>query len=154
MLIPKAKAMDILHCSKRSLERYTQQGKLSVIYKGQAAHYEKDAVLALKAAMNEPVHKAQVVANTNSTALVRHQPSLPMTQPDAQLLALVAHLSQSQALPLRDKLGFTVKEAAAITSLPMSALRVAIRAKKLKASKQGGRWNVRRADLEKWYANT
>ena len=73
--------------------------------------------------------------------------SVPALTPRLDLPSILQSLVNGADVPLRDKLFFSVKEAARYSGLPQSTIRRLIHASKIPAVKAGG-WRIKRSDLE------
>ncbi|BAZ69153.1 hypothetical protein NIES4106_39240 [Fischerella sp. NIES-4106] len=122
----KQQAAEFLGVSVRALERYVQQGRISVKYeKGRTrptANFNQSELEAFKAELNQPTIKPAV--EPRQIATEQYESS--------------------------DKL---VHEVGEITELSREILRDAIVNKKLPAAVIGRSWRIKRSDLECFIAN-
>ncbi len=159
----KKEAASYLGVSTRAIERYTQQGKISVKYeKGKTrpvAVYEQQELDRLKEELNATVHKPAVEISTKTDNLdlagvgvsgLVEKLVIPLSQQLKQLTEAVQNLERRRTpiVPVEEKLLLTLKEVQALTGLSREILREAIAAKKLKAKIVGKAWRIKRGDLE------
>ncbi len=159
----KKEAAEYLSVSTRAIERYTQQGKISVKYeKGKTrpvAVYEQQELDRLKEELNATVHKPAVEKSTNTDNIelagvgisgLVEKLVIPLSQQLKQLTEAVQNLERRRTpiVPVEEKLLLTLKEVQALTGLSREILREAIAAKKLKAKIVGKAWRIKRGDLE------
>jgi len=166
----KQQAAEFLGVSVRALERYVQQGRISVKYeKGKTrptANFDQTELEGLKAELNQPTIKPAVES--------RQTPTEPQVESDKPVLysgeisefgeisvidklssiieGLLARDEQEPSVPIADKLLLTVQEAQALTGLSKDVLRDAISDGTLKAKLIGRSWRVKRSDLEEFVA--
>jgi hypothetical protein len=145
--------------SVRTIERLTSQGKLGANYRqgsnGEEAIYDSKQVRIFKEALE--------IGSGRVRPLVVHDTSAPSTDmarvnmsglvvgdfADRLVGALESlRLPIKNAVPLADKLTLNLAEASALAGLSRGFLMDAIKGKKLKASKRGRGWNVKRSDLD------
>ncbi|ODG98215.1 hypothetical protein A4S05_10215 [Nostoc sp. KVJ20] len=170
----KLLAADFLGVSVRALERYVQQGRISVKYeKGKTrptANFDQTELEAFKEELNQPTVKPAFETRQITT---EQQPDTGKLTPDSGELARFDEVSgfgeigvieklsgiieallgkgDSQPLvPIADKLLLTLAEAQALTGLSREFLRDAITAGNLKAKVIGKSWRVKRTDLEEY----
>jgi excisionase family DNA binding protein len=164
-MINKQAAADYLGVSSRAVERYTQQGKLSVQYEPgktrPVAIYDEQELKALKTELDRELYARRPI--------VTREPN--SDNPD-QALARLSENSNSEAMsllipilkavgignnklsiPIADKLILDLKEAQALTHFSRADLLEAIKSKKLKASMRGRGWKIKRSELEKYVQN-
>ena len=159
----KKEAASYLGVSTRAIERYTQQGKISVKYeKGKTrpvAVYEQQELDRLKEELNATVHKPAVEISTNTDNIelagvgisgLVEKLVIPLSQQLKQLTEAVQNLEHRRTpiVPVEEKLLLSLKEVQALTGLSREILREAIAAKKLKAKIVGKAWRIKRGDLE------
>ncbi len=168
----KQDAAEFLGVSVRAVERYTQQGKLSVTYtKGRTrpiAEYRQDELDALRAEINanlyhqRPAHEKPNPANSEQAGgLVAISPSLSLQRAASPqtiealgqaiadaLQGAQTHANGTSSVPLADKLMLSIDEAAALAGLSAHHVREAIKAGRLKAKIVGRGWRVKRPDLD------
>jgi excisionase family DNA binding protein len=169
-IMNKQQAAEFLGVSVRALERYVQQGRISVKYeKGKTrptANFDQSELEAFKEELNQPTIKPAVESRQNSTD--------PQPQSDKPVLyageiaefgditvvdklssiieTLLAKDEQQPTVPIADKLLLTLPEVQALTGLPKDFLRDAINQGSLKAVRIGRSWRVKRKDLEEFVA--
>lgn len=170
----KQSAADYLGVSVRALERYVQQGRISVKYeKGKTrptANFDPTELEAFKAELDQPTIKPAIESRQITTEL---QPDTgKLTHNSGEIarfdevsgfgeIGVIEKLSgiieallgkgDSQPLvPIADKLLLTLAEAQALTGLSREFLRDAITAGNLKAKVIGKSWRVKRTDLEEY----
>ncbi|HWQ36939.1 MAG TPA: helix-turn-helix domain-containing protein [Blastocatellia bacterium] len=157
----KKEAAELLGVSERAIERYTAKGLLAPRYErreGQGqrlAAFDPKQVRLLKRQMENGTRAALARPDSSARpATSRHVAlSPPGGAPAAeQFIAAIAGLARSAALPLDRKLGLGIAEAAELTGLPARFIRRAIKAKRLKATRPGRAWHIKRRDLDQWYA--
>lgn len=175
----KKEAAAFLAVSERALERYAQQGRLSVRYeKGKTKPtpvYDEGELKALKAELERAQFspRPKVISapapdsDDPATALspVSEFPNLPATvRGDGQnqalmLLRALEALGAAQqpgrpvgraTVAVEHKLLLTLAEAQALTGLSRAVLREAVEAGTLKAKQIGRSWRVKRGDLESY----
>ena len=140
----KSQAAGLLQVSEKTVERLAHKGQIRretrkrpgvrplVVYHPDDLQQIKDA----------HIPRVEIVSQADPK---QQQPALV---PRADLLpSLLQTLFPSDNLPLRDKLFFTLKEAARFAGLPQATIRRLIHAAKLPAVKAGG-WRIKRSDLE------
>jgi excisionase family DNA binding protein len=171
----KKDAAEFLGVSVRAVERYTQQGKLSVTYaKGRTrpvAEYRQEELDALRAEITanlyhqRPAHEKPNFANpeqgggvvaTAPTQALQRASSEQGMQAFALMVADALREAQAHAngtggavsVSIGDKLMLSIDEAAALAGVSANHIYVAIRAGKLKAKIVGRGWRVKRPDLD------
>jgi len=164
----KQQAADFLGVSVRAVERYTQQGRLSVHYepgktRPVAAYREDELELLRKEIAANLYHQRPAVekgnrANPEQAGDVGAVTALQRTGGSPEALALLvrevasatvsALRADAAAVPLADKLTLSLSEAARLSGLSRNHLRAAIEDKKLKARIIGRGWRVKRDDLD------
>jgi excisionase family DNA binding protein len=156
--ITKDEAAKILDKTSRAVERYAAAGRLSVTYeRGKTRDvpvYERGEVEALATELRQPSTPARGVVTTQSDngdvgasqgvaipsphALQRAPSEQGMTMFVAALSeAMRAQQDDASAVPLRDKLTLSFKEAARLSGVPESHLRSAYAEGKLRGAKIG-----------------
>ncbi len=145
--------------SVRTIERLTSQGKLGATYRqgsnGEEAVYDSDQVHIFKEALEigsgrvRPLVVHDTSAPTTDMARVNMSGLVAGDFADRLLSALESlRLPVKEAVSLSDKLTLNLVEASALAGLSRGFLMDAIKGKKLKASKRGRGWNVKRSDLD------
>ena len=166
----KQQAAEFLGVSVRALERYVQQGRISVKYeKGKTrstANFDASELEIFKAELNQPTIKPAVESRQTPT---EQQPDSDKPVLYAGEIAefgditvidrlssiieeLLARSETQPSVPIADKLLLTVHEAQALTGLSKELLRDAISYGTLKAKLIGRSWRVKRSDLDQFVA--
>lgn len=170
----KQQAADYLGVSVRALERYVQQGKISVKYeKGKTrptANFDHTELEAFKAELNQPTIKPAFESRQIATEQQSDTGKLTHTAGEIArfdevssfgeigvieklsgiIEALLGKADTQPIVPIADKLLLTIAEAQALTGLSREFLRDAITAGNLKAKVIGKSWRVKRSDLEQY----
>ncbi|AUT04666.1 DNA-binding protein (plasmid) [Nostoc sp. CENA543] len=170
----KQEAADYLGVSVRALERYVQQGRISVKYeKGKTrptANFDPTELEAFKAELDQPTIKpafesrqitTEQQADTgklthNSGEIARFDEvsgfgEIGVIEKLSGIIETLLGKADTQpSVPIADKLLLTIAEAQALTGLSREFLRDAITAGELKAKVIGKSWRVKRADLEEY----
>ena len=167
----KQQAAEFLGVSVRALERYVQQGRISVKYeKGKTrstANFDSSELEAFRAELNQPTIKPAIESRQTPT---EQQPELDKPVLYAGEIAefgdigvidklssiiegLLARGETQPSVPIADKLLLTVSEAQALTGLSKDVLRDAIQEGSLKAKVIGRSWRIKRRDLEQYVAS-
>lgn len=145
----RQEAADYLGVSTKTISKYVKQGKLSARYEkgptGEALFLERGEVEALKEAQAQVAYKpaTQLPAVTTPAPL-----PVEIGTSERILEALAKALTQSAPSP--SKLLLTIDEAAQVSGLPRSNLRVAIVEQRLPAVNVSRRWLVKREALEEY----
>ena len=162
----KKEAAEYLSVSTRAIERYTQQGKISVKYeKGKTrpvAVYEQQELDKLKEELNATVHKPAVELSTNTDNIelagvgisgLVEKLVIPLSQQLKQLTEAVQNLERRRTpiVPVEEKLLLSLKEVQAQTGLSREILREAITNNQLKAKIVGKAWRIKRGDARRLY---
>lgn len=148
----KQEAAELLGVKPRTLELYTQQGRLSVKYvkgqRGRMAQYDEAELETLKLALEKEADSAYpqrgaLIAKPHA-GIARRDPEQLL-----QLLsaALISRPEASPPVPIAEKLMLSIVEAAALTGLSRAELREAIRDRKLQAIRRRG-FKIKRSDLD------
>lgn len=164
----KQSAADFLGVSVRALERYVQQGRISVKYeKGKTrptANFDPVELEAFKSELNQPtvkpafesrqitteqqpqtdklVHQSGEIAEFGEIGVIDKLSSI--------IEGLLLRGDNQPVVPIADKLLLTIAEAQALTGLSREFLRDAITAGELKAKVIGKGWRVKRSDLQEY----
>jgi len=170
----KQEAADYLGVSVRALERYVQQGKISVTYeKGKTrptANFDPTELEAFKEELNQPTVKPAFESRQLATEQqpqtdkLRHNPGeiarfdevsglgeIGVIDKLSGIIESLLGKSDSQPLvPIADKLLLTIAEAQALTGLSREVLKNAIASGDLKAKQIGKSWRVKRSDLKEY----
>lgn len=171
----KQEAAEFLGISIRALERYVQQGKISVRYeKGKTrptANFEPSELEAFKKELNQPTIKPAIETRQIPTEPQSQTANLTYNSGDitrfdeigdisefgevgvveklSSIIELLLAKDDNQPIvPIADKLLLTLPEAQALTGLSKEVLRGAIASGELKAKLIGKSWRVKRSDLE------
>src|SRR5579883_2748009 len=166
----KQQAAEFLGVSVRALERYVQQGRISVKYeKGKTrptANFDASELEAFKAELNQPTVKPSVESRQTPTE-VQQQTDKPVLYTgeiaevdDSSVIekmetiieGMLAKGEQEPTVPIADKLLLTLTEAQLLTGLSKQFLLSAIQQGTLKAKTIGRSWRVKRSDLEEFVA--
>ena len=173
----KKEAANFLDVSVRALERYVQQGRISVRYeKGKTrptANFEPAELETFKTELNQPSYKPAVQSRQNTSNIEFRQIATDV-QPEADkamvysgnigeisvvdklagiIEGLLAKTEAQPTVPVADKLLLTLPEAQALTGLSKGFLRDAINNGELKAKIIGRSWRVKRSDLDEYIAS-
>ena len=172
----KKEAANFLGVSVRALERYVQQGRISVRYeKGKTrptANFDPAELETFKTELNQPSYKPAVNFRQNTSSVEPRQITTDI-QPEADnalvypgevgditvidklasiIEGLIAKTETQPSVPVADKLLLTLPEAQALTGLSKGFLRDAINSGELKAKIIGRSWRVKRSDLDDYVA--
>nr|WP_230844452.1 helix-turn-helix domain-containing protein [Gloeobacter morelensis] len=154
----KEQAAAFLGVSLRTLERYTQQGKLGVTYErgstGQMATYDPEELARFRATLSTSVTKSATVPPT-AAPTASDNALAPLANPGEALASLVAILDglgyrrerERPAAALGEKMLLTLGEAQALTGLSRDHLKRAIAEGELRAGKLGRAWRIKRSHL-------
>ncbi|GBE95629.1 helix-turn-helix domain-containing protein [Nostoc cycadae] len=170
----KQEAADFLDVSVRALERYVQQGKISVRYeKGKTrptANFDATELEAFKKELNQPTIKPAVETRQITTEQQPKTANLTYSSGEitgfgevdeilefgeigvvdklSSIIELLLGKGETQpVVSIADKLLLTLAEAQALTGLSREMLRDAITSDKLKAKVIGKGWRIKRSDL-------
>jgi excisionase family DNA binding protein len=170
----KQEAADYLGVSVRALERYVQQGRISVKYeKGKTrptANFDPTELEAFKVELDQPTIKPafesrQITTSQqpdtgklthNSGEIARFDDvsgfgEISVIEKLSGIIETLLGKADTQPLvPIADKLLLTIAEAQALTGLSREFLRDAITSGELKAKLIGKGWRVKRTDLEEY----
>ena len=162
----KKQAAEYLGVSVRALERYVQQGKLSVRYeKGKTrptANFDQAELEAFKADLNQPTIKPAVETRQIATEFndERHSSDIqPVNVADFGELTVVDRLAgmvemlinrgdKKPTVPIESKILLTLDEARSLTGLSNQFLRDAIKQGSLNAKVIGKSWRIKRSELD------
>ncbi len=144
----KTEAAQFLKVSPRTLQRLSQQGKISVAYKnsktGAEADYDEEELRRYLEQQSSIIYKPASQALTTIP-----QEALAIRNDDRLITILEAFRPpQKPTIPIESKPLLKLHEAAALTGLSRQTLRTAIDNKKLKAQIQARAWRIKRADLD------
>ena len=169
-MLTKQQAAEFLGVNVRTLERYTQEGKIGGRYeKGKTRSvlvYDEEELQAFKAAQSTKTYKPAVDPNptnpdNDATALSKF---VEGTQP-LHLMEGLDHLAdvlkaireeqelERKSVPIHHKLTLSLAEASALSGLSRSRLRAAIKDGTLTAQIIGRGYRVKRTDLEDYVDN-
>ncbi len=164
----KKEAAEYLGVSVRALERYVQQGKISVRYeKGKTrptANFDQGELEEFKAQLNQPTIKPAVESRQITTDFNNGEGGSdiePVTVAIGGELTVVDRLAsmvemlinrrdKQPAVPIESKILLTLDEAQGLTGLSKGFLRNEIKQGNLKAKVIGKSWRVKRSDLDKF----
>jgi excisionase family DNA binding protein len=156
----KAEAAKYIGCSVRSLENYTRQRRIGVKYERSktrpVALYSRNDLDRLKAELNSTLYAPLVTPQDEEkrVSIVKRE-----LEPDlALILSRLLEAMQEQPgkerepsiLELAQMPLLKLEEARRYSNLSQAELLEAIEAKKLKATKMGGEWKIRREILEEY----
>jgi excisionase family DNA binding protein len=145
----KTEAAQFLKVSPRTLQRLSQQGKISVIYKnsktGAEANYDEEELRRYLEQQSNIIYKPASQALTTIP-----QEALATRNDDRLITILEAFRPQKPTVPIESKPLLKLNEAAALTGLSRQTLRTAIDNNKLKAQISGRAWRIKRADLDSY----
>lgn len=165
----KEEAAKFLGVTVRSIERYTQQGKLGVRYtKGKTrtvANYDKVDLARFKIELDQAIHKpmienldniAHAVSESSELSrLVKEEEAIILSEQllvlerFSQLLeAFIEYQDRQSAIAPQDKPLLTLAEVQALTGISRKILRSHIDKKWLKSQIIGKAWRVKRTDLD------
>ena len=176
----KQEAAEFLGVSIRALERYVQQGRISVKYeKGKTrptANFDAAELEMFKAELNLPSYKPAIESRQTSSNIEPRQIATDI-QPEPDKLVhhsgdiadfgeitvvdklasiiegLLGRTETQPSVPIADKLLLTLPEAQVLTGLSREFLRDAIKQELLKAKIIGKSWRVKRSDLNEYVAS-
>jgi len=165
----KQQAAEYLGVSVRALERYVQQGKISVKYeKGKTrstANFEETELELFKEQLNQPIVKPAVDSRQISTELPSEQGKIvhhsgevkevgEITVIDKLSSIIEGLLGEKQPqVAVGEKILLTVVEVQQLTGLSREFLKEAIAAGQLPAKVIGKSWRVKRSDLDDFIDN-
>ena len=170
----KKEAANFLGVSVRALERYVQQGRISVRYeKGKTrptANFDSGELETFKTELNQPSYKPAVQSRQTSSNIEPRQIATDVKlETDKALVypgdisvvdklagiieGLLAKTETQPKVPIADKLLLTLPEVQTLTGLSKRFLRDAINEGQLKAKIIGKSWRIKRSDLDKYIAN-
>ncbi|MEO1433574.1 MAG: helix-turn-helix domain-containing protein [Cyanobacteria bacterium J06632_19] len=159
----KKQAAEYLGVSVRALERYVQQGKLTVRYeKGKTrptANFDQTELEAFKEELNQPTIKPAVESRQIATEVYDETSIAPINVAEFGEFTVVDRLAgmvemlitrgdKKPTVPIESKILLTLDEAQAMTGLSKGYLREAINQGYLKAKQIGKSWRVKRSDLD------
>jgi excisionase family DNA binding protein len=145
----KTEAAKFLEVSPRTLQRLSQQGKISVAYKnsktGAEANYDEEELRRYLEQQNSIIYKPASQALTTI-------PQEALAIRDDRLITILEAFQppQKPTVPIESKPLLKLHEAAALTGLSRQTLRTAIDNNKLKAQIQARAWRIKRADLDSY----
>jgi excisionase family DNA binding protein len=144
----KTEAAKLLSVSPRTLQRLTQQGKISVAYKnsksGAEADYDEEELRRYLEQQESIIYKPA------SQALTTIPQEALAIRNDDQLITILEALQPTKkpTVAIESKLTLNLVEASALAGLSRRHLLQSIKEKKLKARIIGKGWRMKRADLE------
>ena len=159
----KKQAAEFLGVSVRALERYVQQGKLTVRYeKGKTrptANFDQRELETFKEELNQPTIKPAVESRQITTDVYDETDIVPVNVAEFGEFTVIDRLAgmvemlitrgdKKPTVPIESKILLTLDEAQAMTGLSKGYLREAIRQGSLKAKQIGKSWRVKRSDLD------
>jgi excisionase family DNA binding protein len=150
----KAQAAEFLKVSPRTLQRLTQQGKISVSYKhtksGAAAEYGEADLQRYLDQQNSIIYRpATAIQESQALATI---PNTNLITGADRLAAALEGLQppKKPTVPIENKLTLNLIEASALAGLSRQHLLQDIKEKKLNARKIGRGWRMKRADLDSY----
>jgi len=164
----KQEAANYLGVSVRALERYVQQGKISVKYeKGKTrstANFDPTELEVFKAELEQPTIKPafeprqitteqqpQTGKLTHNAGEIARFDEIGVIDKLSGIIESLLGKGDSQPLvPIADKLLLTITEVQALTGLSREVLKDAIASGDLKAKQIGKSWRVKRSDLQEY----
>ena len=167
----KKQAAEYLGVSVRALERYVQQGKLTVRYqKGKTrstANFDQTELEAFKQELNQPTIKPAVESRQITTEVydeTYNSDIQPVNVSEfgeftvidklaGMVEMLITRGDKKPTVPIESKILLTLDEAQAMTGLSKSYLREAIGQGSLKAKQIGKSWRIKRSDLDDFVEN-
>lgn len=161
----RKQAADYLNCSEKTISRYVSAGRLTAQYihgkTGQQLDIEQGELDRLQEELNTPQVRGIEVERQAGTsrALVPTTPA-PIANPVtlAQLQKLLEQGTGQDktrrtrpVVPISELKFLSVDEARALLgAVPLATIKAAMQSGDLPAKKLGGRWAIRRGDLDKW----
>ena len=157
----KKQAAEFLGVSVRALERYVQQGKLTVRYeKGKTrptANFDQRELEAFKEELNQPTIKPAVESRQITTDVYDETDITPVNVAEFGEFTVVDRLAgmvemlitrgdKKPTVPIESKILLTLDEAQAMSGLSKRYLREAINQGNLKAKQIGKSWRLKRSD--------
>lgn len=164
----KKQAAEFLGVSVRALERYVQQGKLTVRYeKGKTrptANFDQRELEAFKEELNQPTIKPAVESRQITTDVYDETDITPVNVAEFGEFTVVDRLAgmvemlitrgdKKPTVPIESKILLTLDEAQAMSGLSKRYLREAINQGNLKAKQIGKSWRLKRSDLDDFIEN-
>ena len=173
----KKEAAKFLGVSVRALERYVQQGRVSVRYeKGKTrptANFDPAELKNFKTELNQPSYKPAVQSGQNTSNIESRQITTDVqSETDKALVypgdigdisivdklagiieGLLAKTETQPTVSIADKLLLTLPEVQTLTGLSKRFLRDAINEGQLKAKIIGKSWRIKRSDLNEYIAS-
>ena len=170
----KQEAADYLGVSVRALERYVQQGRISVKYeKGKTrptANFDPKELETFKTELEQPTIKPAFESRQLATEQQPQQGNLTYQSGEmarfdevsefgeigvieklSGIIETLLRKDDSQPLvPIADKLLLTIAEVQSLTGLSREVLKDAIASGELKAKVIGKGWRVKRTDLQEY----
>ena len=157
----KTEASHALGVSERAIRRYAASGKLSVSYKknpqgSYEAVYDADEVTTLCERFRHPPPPKVKLKTIKKRGRPPKNEALELrdkagSEIGSALLRIAESATTTRGdVPIEAKLTLTLKDASKLAGLSKGYLLLAIKSRKLKASKRGRGWNLKRDDLEAW----
>ena len=139
----KSQAAAILQVSEKTIERLATKGDIRRATRKRPGIrplpvYDPDDLQKIK---ETHIPRVEIITQADAP---QQQPALV---PRLDLPSFLQSFGTGADVPLRDKLFFSVKEAARFAGLPQATIRRLIHASKIPAFKAGG-WRIKRSDLE------
>lgn len=167
----KKQAAEFLGVSIRALERYVQQGKLTVRYeKGKTrptANFDQTELEAFKEELNQPTIKPAVETRQITTDVydeTRNSDIQPINVAEFGEITVIDKLAdmiemlitrgdKKATVAIESKILLTLDEVQAMTGLSKGYLRGAIGQGNLNAKQIGKSWRIKRSDLDEFVEN-
>lgn len=158
----KKQAAKFLGVSVRAIERYVQQGKISVRYeKGKTrsvAVFDQSELEHFMDELNQPNHKPAVELRQNSSEqqsdLARYSGEVSefgeINAIEHLATIIESLINREPGVSVGEKLLLTLAEVQQLTGLSREYLREAVATEELKAKVIGKSWRVKRADLDEY----
>ena len=169
-MLTKQEAAEFLGVTVRTLERYTQEGKIGGRYeKGKTRSvlvYDEAELQAFKTELEAKIYKPAIDqtptnSDTDKTVLSRFvdvPQSLTLPEGLDHLVEVLKAIRDEQevnrlTVPIYHKLTLSIAEASALSGFSRQRLRAAIKEGKLTAQIIGRGYRVKRIDLENYVGN-
>ena len=164
----KKQAAEFLGVSVRALERYVQQGKLTVRYeKGKTrptANFDQRELEAFKEDLIQPTINPALESRQIPTDVYDETDITPVNVAEFGEFTVVDRLAgmvemlitrgdKKPTVPIESKILLTLDEAQAMSGLSKRYLREAINQGNLKAKQIGKSWRLKRSDLDDFIEN-
>jgi excisionase family DNA binding protein len=161
----KQEAAQFLDCSVRAVERYVQQGKISVRYeKGKTRSVASFDEVELER-FKEELERSLIKPAFDEPRQMSPEPQLELAifndergevvgvDEIDRLSSIIELLLKGQSVRVADKLLLTIHEAQELTGLSREYLKDAIASGSLKSKKIGKPWRIKKTDLDSFIEN-